>query len=47
MVEQPYKPRYTNTFARSNVLGNAEDAVNPNDGKIHNAQTVTRYDKNW
>ena len=47
LVTKEHRPRYTNTFARSDVIGNADDATKLTDGKIHNAQTVVRHDKNW
>lgn len=46
LVEKQIKQRQTATFARSNVLGNVEDA-GANTVAIHNASNVKRDEKHW
>jgi len=39
--------RGSNTYARSNVCGNDEKAINERDGDIYGASAVKRENKNW
>jgi hypothetical protein len=46
-VQKDIQQRYSNTFARSNVLGTDEAAAKIGDGRIYNAQNVTRHENKW
>ena len=47
MAQKDIKMRNNNTYARSNVIGNDDDAARDRDGNIHGAQNVNRDNKNW
>lgn len=47
MAQKDVSMRQSNTFARSNVIGNDEAAIKKTDGNIINGSNVVRHDKNW